>query len=138
MNSLVIVMFMVVVVIGVTLLIFMTVTRRSGKVLDQEKYRSRWLEITQNMSDSKDSWQFAVLSGDKLLDTALRERGIPGEKMADRLKIAKSYIRNIDGVWRAHKLRNKIAHEESVSLSRRQADEALKVFRQALIDLGAL
>lgn len=74
MNSLVTIMFIVVIIIGIALLAFITLTRRTSTALDQDKYRSRWLEISQNMTDTKDSWQFAILSADKLLDAALRER----------------------------------------------------------------
>ena len=138
MNGLLVTMFITVVVIGVALLIFMTLTRHSGRTLDRAKYQSRWLAIMQNFGTTSQSWQFAIISADKLLDTALRERGVQGQTMGERLKGAKGIIGNIDGVWRAHKLRNRIAHEDSVTVSKRQASEALKIFKRALTDLGAL
>lgn len=138
MNTLIITMFIAVIVIGVALLVVITATRRSARGLDQEKYRTRWLTIAQNVGATTDSWQFAILSADKLLDSALRDRGISGTTLGERLKNAKPHLSNIDGVWRAHKLRNQIAHEDAVSVSRRQASEALKIFKQALSDLGAL
>lgn len=139
MSSLVVTMFIFVIVIGLALLIFITLTRRGGsKVLDQAKYRSRWLSITQNAGSTSDSWQFAIISADKLLDTALRERGLPGVTMGDRLKGASGYLNNIDQVWRAHKLRNRIAHDDEVVVSKRQTTEALQTFKKALTDLGAL
>lgn len=131
-------MFISVVAIGITLLIVISLTKRGGKLLDQEKYRSRWLEITQNAGNTSESWQFAIMSADKLLDSALRDRGVGGETLGERLKSAKPYISNIDGVWRAHKLRNRIAHDDGVRVTHRQAAEALKIFKRALIDLGAL
>lgn len=138
MNGLLVTMFITVVVIGVALLIFMTLTRHSGRTLDRAKYQSRWLAIMQNFGASSQSWQFAIISADKLLDTALRERGVRGETMGERLKGAKGIVGNIDAVWRAHKLRNRIAHEDSVTVTKRQASEALKIFKRALTDLGAL
>lgn len=138
MSTLVVTMFIFVIGIGIALLVFMSFTRRSGKVLDQEKYRSRWLTITQNAGNSTESWQFSVVSADKLLDSALRERGVSGNTLGERLKNAKPYLTNIDQVWRAHKLRNRIAHDDTVEVSKRQASEALKTFKKALIDLGAL
>lgn len=138
MNGLILTMFIFVVIIGISLLIFISLTRRAGQALDQEKYRSRWLAITQNMGTTHESWQFAVVSADKLLDTALRERGIRGATLGERLKNADTHLTNIDHVWRAHKLRNRIAHEEGVVVSKRQTTEALSVFKRALTDLGAL
>jgi len=138
MNGLVLTMFIFVIIVGIALLIFISLTRRSGRPLDPEKYRSRWLAITQGANTSPDSWQFAIMNADKLLDTALKERGIAGTTMGERLKNSGSHLRNIDGVWRAHKLRNRIAHDDSVAVTKRQANDALKIFKQALTDLGAL
>lgn len=138
MNTLITIMFFVVVAIGLSMLIFISLTRRSGRPLDQAKYRSRWLAITQQTGSTSESWQFAILSADKLLDSALRDRGVAGETLGERLKNAKPYLSELDKVWRAHKLRNRIAHEDGVSVSRRQATEALKIFKKALTDLGAL
>lgn len=138
MNSLILTMFISVIVIGIALLIIISLTKRGGKVLDQQKYRSRWLEITQNAGSTPQTWQFAIMSADKLLDSALRDRGVVGETLGERLKNAKPFLSNIDGVWRAHKLRNQIAHDDGVKVSQRQASEALKIFKKALTDLGAL
>lgn len=138
MNELIVTMFIVVIAIGIALLVFMSLTKRSGKVLDQTKYRSRWLDITQNAGNTSESWQLAIINADKLLDSAMRERGVAGNTLGERLKNAKPYLTNIDSVWRAHKLRNRIAHDNDVSVSRRQANEALKIFKRALADIGAL
>lgn len=139
MNGLLLTMFIFIIIIGISLLIFISLTRRGSRAsLDQNKYRSRWLAITQNAGSTSESWQFAIVSADKLVDSALRERGIAGETMGERMKNGKAHLTNIDSVWRAHKLRNRIAHEDNVQVSKRQANEALKVFKKALIDLGAL
>ncbi len=139
MNGLLLTMFIFVIIIGISLLIFISLTRRgTRKHLDQDKFRSRWLAITQNLGSSSQSWQFAIVSADKLLDTALKERGISGNTMGERMKNSKVHLTNIESVWRAHKLRNRIAHEDNVQVTKRQADEALKIFKRALTDMGAL
>lgn len=139
MNGLLLTMFIFVIIIGISLLIFISLTRRgTRKHLDQDKFRSRWLAITQNAGSTSQSWQFAIVSADKLLDSALRERGVSGTTMGERMKNGKSLFTNIDSVWRAHKLRNRIAHEDNIQVTKRQSDEALKIFKRALTDLGAL
>lgn len=139
MNGLLLMMFIFVIIIGIGLLLFMSLTRRGVRSsLDQDKYRSRWLAITQNAGSTSESWQFAIVSADKLVDSALRERAVPGDTMGERMKNGKAHIPNIDSLWRAHKLRNKIAHEDNIQISKRQADEALKIFKRTLTDLGAL
>ena len=138
MNTLIIIMFIAIVVIGLGLLILISLTRRGGSVLNQDKYRREWLKITSSITQDSRSWQFAILSADKLLDQAMRERGIAGETMGDRLKNATSTLSSIDKVWTVHKLRNRIAHESNVSVNKRQLSESLKVLKRALADLGAL
>ena len=138
MNSLVVIMFIAVICIGIALLVIISLTRRGGSLLDQEKYRSQWLAITQSVTQDEGSKQFAVISADKLLDQAMREVGVTGESMGERLKNAKSRFRNNDSVWRAHKLRNRIAHEGNITISNQQTQGALGSFKQALTDLGAL
>lgn len=138
MNSMVVLMFAVVVVIGITLLVVISLTRRPGKTLDQEKYREKWLTITQSVTDDTGSMQLAVLHADKLLDQAMRDCGIAGTTLGERLKNGKTRFRNINAVWGAHKLRNQIAHDDHVAITKRQTDSALAAFRTALIDLGAL
>ena len=138
MNSMVVLMFAVVVVIGILLLVVISLTRRPTKALDQEKYREKWMTISQSVTESTGSMQLAVLHADKLLDQAMRERGIAGNNMGERLKNGKQRFRNVNDVWTAHKLRNRIAHDDNVMITRRQTELALSAFRAALIDLGAL
>ena len=64
--------------------------------------------------------------------------GIPGKTMGDRLKRVGSRLTDENAVWRAHKLRNVIAHENDYELSYRQAANALAIYKQALKDLGAI
>jgi hypothetical protein len=138
MNSMVMLMFAVVIVIGITLLVIISLTRRPSRILDQEKYREKWLTISQGVTNDTGTQQLAVLHADKLLDQALRESGVPGETLGERLKNAKARFRNVNAVWSAHKLRNQIAHDDHVRISRKQTDTALAAFKAALIDLGAL
>lgn len=138
MNNLILTMFLFVVIVGISLLIVITLTRRGGKVLDQEKYRSRWLSVTQGAGNNPSTWQLAIIQADKLLDHALKERGIAGGTLGERLKNAGPYLSDIDAVWKAHKLRNLIAHEPDTRVTKRQASDALKIFKKALTDLGAL
>ena len=79
-----------------------------------------------------------MIEGDKLLDKAMIEMGIPGKTMGDRLKRAGEKFTDTNAVWRAHKLRNVIAHEEDLDLSYRQASSAVAIYKQALKDLGAI
>ena len=73
-------MLLAIVVVGVVLLAILITTRGKGKALDKEAYRTEWLKIENNLDKANDAtYQFSILSADKLLDRALRELGVPGK-----------------------------------------------------------
>ena len=128
-----------VLVIGALLIIVITLTKRVPMGLDIEKYRSKWLQIEGSLKrDESSSHHLAVLNADKLLDQALREKGIRGDTMGERMKAANATWRNANALWGAHKLRNQIAHEPDVRVTYDDARRALAGFKQALKDLGAI
>lgn len=138
MDAGVILLFGFALVIGVMLFALTTFGKRRS-VLDVEKYRVRWLEIEQSLvKDNEASYHMAILNADKLVDQALRERGLPGQTMADRIKATRGQLSHREELWAAHKLRNKIAHESDVRVNYNQARRALVGFKRTLKDLGAI
>lgn len=131
-------LFVAVVVVGALFLIMIAMTRKPSKHLNQEAYRERWMSITGSVTSDAGSQQLAILNADKLLDQALRERGISGETMGERLKNAKHLLHDDNSVWTAHKLRNRIAHEDNVRLNPIAVRKALAAIKAALKDVGAL
>lgn len=126
-------------VFGAILFAVISLTRSSPKSLDVEKYRSRWLTIEQQLKrDESMTFHMTVLSADTLLDQALKEKGVQGATMAERMKQMQKKWSNANNVWTAHKLRNKIAHEPDVHLTYDAARRALASFKQALRDVGAI
>ena len=113
-NSSVVVMLIGIVLIGLVILAILALTRGHGrKLLNKEQYRTSWLEIENNITkDNNASYQFAILSADKLLDKALRESGVPGETMGDRLKHSDKLLQDINGVW-AHCSRSRWLSQQS-------------------------
>lgn len=136
----IVIMLIVIVLIGLVILAIFALTRGHGrKLLNKEYYRTAWLEIENNITkDNNSSYQFAILSADKLLDRALRESGVPGNTMGDRLKKSDRLLQDINGVWAAHKMRNRIAHEVGESINKTVAKRMLSIYKNALKDLGAI
>lgn len=97
-----------------------------------QKIQHMWLEI-EHIADQHP--EQAILKADKLLDHALKGAGFSGT-MGEKLKKARAVFRDNDGIWSAHKLRNRIAHEIDVKVSATQAQTSLKNFKKALFDLG--
>ena len=138
-SSNIILFFAAIFVFAALLLLVITVTKRSGKNYDIEKYRSRWLSIERSLkSNEPASHHMAILNADKLVDLALREGGFKGDTMAYRLKAARPKFQDAASVWRAHKLRNVVAHETESTITYSQARTALAGFKSALKDLGAI
>jgi hypothetical protein len=121
----------------IALAIALTRRRRSG--LNVEKYRTDWLKI-ENSLDSRNpmTFQMAILSADKLLDRALKEVGVPGENMGDRLKASKSRFSDINQVWTVHKLRNRIAHDTDVNINFITVKKSMYIYKKSLKELGAI
>lgn len=128
-----------VLIVAILVVVVMVLTKKGPAPLDVEKYRLRWLGIEKQLTrENSANLSMVVLEADKLLDQALRERGIKGETMGARMKIAKDTWSNANAVWTAHKLRNQIAHESDVVVGYDDARRALGAFKQALKDIGAI
>lgn len=126
-------------IVGILLIVVIVLSKRGPAPLSVEKYRMRWLAIEKQLDKNQpSSFSLTVLNADKLLDLALKERGVKGETMGERMKTAKDIWSNANNVWTAHKLRNQIAHESEVQVSYDQARRALAAFKQALKDVGAI
>ena len=131
-------LFVAIVIVGASFLVIMGLTRKTSKNLDQSKYRERWLTISNSITSEVGTQQLAIINADKLLDQALKQRGIAGETMGDRMKTAKDLFSNNGAIWSAHKLRNRIVHEDSSKLNPIVTRKAMSSFKVALKDIGAL
>lgn len=131
----------IVAILIVAVLVFLAImlTGKRGHHFNVQAYQTRFLEIENRLKqDNLESYQVTVINCDKLLDKALIEMGVPGKTMGDRLKRAGGRFTNVNAVWRAHKLRNAIAHEADLEITYKQAFNATKIYKQALKDLGAI
>lgn len=131
--------FSAILIFGGLLFAIISLTKNSPRTLDQDKYRSRWMAIESRLKrDDENSYTVCILEADKLLDRSLRDRGISGKTMAERMKQCQGKWTNGNGVWAAHKLRNRIAHETDVKVDYDRARQALIAFKQGLKDMGAI
>lgn len=106
----------------------------------RKRIRSSWNSIERHFfAGSDNDLKVAIVEADNLLDNALRNIGVLGSQLGDRLKkVRTSQLPNVEDVWQAHKLRNRIAHETDFVLTRDIAERALTVYKKALAHLGAL
>lgn len=127
-------------VVGALILVTISLTKKHGAIFDKENYQIDFLHIENSLQQGNEaSYAMVIIQGDKLLDKALCEMGVAGRTMGDRLKkIGKEKFTELNKVWNAHKLRNRIAHESDFQPDYRQARNALATYKQALKDLGAI
>lgn len=126
-------------IVAVFVFVAILLTGKHKYRFDIEAYQARFLAIENKLTrDNPATFMNAVIEGDKLLDRALNEIGVPGKTMGEKLKKAGDKFSDIDAVWRAHKLRNTVAHETDFDITYKQAATALLAYKQALKDLGAI
>jgi len=132
---------------GVLMIAFFVLTmialvkrRKPSLSKSTQKYiTSHWYRILDSVGGDA---QRAVMEADKLLDYVF-ERRVGGKakdlrlSLGEKLKRHKGFFSDLNGVWEAHKLRNKIAHEMGFKISESDAKRALSQFKKALMDLGA-
>jgi hypothetical protein len=108
--------------------------------MSKEHGKESWHHIQSAFfKGSENDLKVSIMDADKLLNEALRESGLMGTHLGDRLKRAnKGQVPNLDDLWQAHKLRNQIAHEPNFKLKRDLAERALSIYQVALKNLGVL
>ena len=128
-----------IIIVAIFVFVAISLTGKHGHRFNVEDYQVRFLAIENKLiKDNAASFTVAVIGGDKLLDKALIEMGAPGKTMGERLKRVGDKFTDVNAVWRAHKLRNALAHESGLEITYRQAVNALAIYKQALKDLGAI
>jgi len=126
-------------IVGVLAFVAILLTGKRGYKFNVEAYQSKFLAIENKLNkENAATFMNAVINADKLLDRAMVEMGVAGKTMGERLKKAGEKFTDLNAVWRAHKLRNALAHEDDLEITYRQAASALAIYKQALKDLGAI
>ncbi len=72
-----------------------------------------------------------VLEADSVLHEVFKELGYKGS-LGNCLKRCGKKLPNEDDVWKAHKLRNRIAHTVGMQVSDKDAARAVQAFRRAV------
>ena len=117
------------------LLIFaISILLRKNRLTPEEtqKIQMLWLKIKSLEHDHPEQ---AILKADKLLDFTLGKLRYEGS-LGEKLKKAGPLFSDINAVWRAHKLRNQVAHEIDAKIHQDSTTQALRAFQKAFLDLG--
>lgn len=98
--------------------------RRQPRISRQQSkiFWTQW----RRMEKLPDSYR-QVLEADAIVGNVLIELGF-GETFGEALKQKSEQIPNLEAVWKAHKLRNTLAHEPGTAVTTAQAQSALHAF----------
>ena len=102
--------------------------------------RERWGKVVKRFSlGTPEAISLAVIEADKIVDDVLKSLGLEGEHMSDRLgQIDADEAKTLEGVWRAHRLRNNLVHSPDFKVAPEDAERALDSFETFLKEVKAL
>lgn len=114
-------------------MIVLLIAHKGKPRVNKARFQSAWQKI-----EAQEDYRVAVLRADALLDEALQAARIKGGTTGERLNNAAGFLRDVNSAWAAHKLRNSIAHEPEAEPTAMECQRALRQYKKALKDLGAL
>lgn len=92
----------------------------------------RWQDVLAHVeSDRPNDWKLAIIEADIILGEMLDKLGYAGSTIGEKLKSASpTSFTTINQAWRAHNVRNRIAHEGAdFSLSQHEAKQTISEYR---------
>jgi len=100
----------------------------------KKKTRAMWSKIRQRLESANEAeYKMAIIEADDIINELVRGLGYKGENFGERLSnIPDAQIANIEGMKQAHELRNRIIHDENLTLSREESDNALSHYEEFL------
>lgn len=103
--------------------------KRRLPLVARERCLLQWMSLSRMADPAR-----RVLEAEAVLEAALRAAGYTGT-FGENLRHMGARFPNLDAVWAAHKLRNRIAHEPGTSVSEAEAHRAIDAFERALRSL---
>lgn len=103
----------------------------------REVMRKKWDKLLERIKFGNErDLRLAIVEADNLIDEILIQHNHPGKDMGERLKsIHPNEIENINDLWEAHKIRNRIAHESDFHISAGEARKVIEIYHKTLKDL---
>lgn len=103
----------------------------------REAIQGKWNKLLEKIkSNDERDLRLAIIEADSLVDEILKEHGHQGNDMGERLKsIHPSEIDNLNDLWEAHKVRNKLAHEADFYLPADEAKKIIEIYHKTIEEL---
>ena len=103
----------------------------------RELINKNWSKLLERIkSGDERDLRLAIIEADSLVDEILKEHGYPGNDMGERMKsIHPSEIDNLNDLWEAHKLRNRLVHEADFHLQAVEYKKIISIYHEVLEEL---
>jgi hypothetical protein len=119
----------------------MKLLKESKGVVNLPKdFDKRWLGIQGRMAKGDEAnTKLAIIEADKMFDKLLYFMGYHEKDMGEKLKqMTSAQLPNLDDIWLAHKVRNRIVHEPDHHLTRSEAESAILAYEKAFKEFEVL
>jgi len=102
-----------------------------------KKTFKQWNKLVKRMETEKETeYKAAIADADVLLRDILVKMGYKGESTREVLeKIDNKILPNIQDVWQAHEIRNKIIHDPDYGVTPEMAKKVMRIYEQSFRDL---
>lgn len=104
---------------------------------EKDNLQDSWNVLNAGLASGNEShWRTAIIRADAVIDMALRARHFSGETMAQRMGKAARKYSAVEDAFKAHRLRNELAHNPMRGITEKETRWALQIFERALHALG--
>ncbi len=103
-------------------------------------FRERWQAAVKRFdSSSLEAMRLAIFEADLLADSVLKEYGIEGETLTDRLsKLTPEALACLNQLWKAHRFRNELARSADMEFTPDEAQEMFGIYEAFLKEVKIL
>jgi hypothetical protein len=108
---------------------------------EESKGNARWERVIDLMKSPEESnWRLAIIEADSLLEELLNNQGYIGDTVGEKLKSANpQQFSTLDVAWRAHKVRNAVAHlGAAYPLTEREARATIDYYARVFEEFGII
>jgi len=109
-----------------------------GGDIPREVIFQKWVEIEKKLNSNYASdWKLAVIEADSVLDNLIQSLGYRGDTMGERMKnIKPGQFPYLEDAWRAHKVRNFLAHDAGYNFSQQAAVRTIGIYKKIFKEFG--
>jgi hypothetical protein len=103
-------------------------------------FRERWQAAVKRFDpESPEAMRLALLEADMLADSVLKEYGIEGETLTDRLtKLTPEDLPSLNQLWKAHRFRNELVQLPDMEVPSEEAEEMFRIYEAFLKEVKIL